>query len=202
MTKSLRNSFTKMKAIVFLFGLASFATQAQESPLMYSDVIAVDSVSAGQLFERARRWFNSAFRDSDEVLNIQDRESSELSGKGRLKYSSRVFSGSVATEGYITFRITVLTKDGRYKYEVTDFTHEGNDQNRYGPADFGFITTDSECPYTMKQVWPRSASLSSGKAWTTKVWNDIKSVIDKDMTTLVASLIQEMNKPAGSESEW
>lgn len=175
---------------------------ANSQPIGFIEVIHVDSASGSQLFDRARQWFNTAFKDSGEVLNIQDKESGELAGKGVLKYNSRIFSGSNATTGWVSFTVQVLVKDGRYRYDITNFIHEGNILNRYGPANFGLITQDTNCPYTKRQVWPKSPSLGGMEGWMDKVWIDIKEQINAETASIIGSLKEYMGRPISKSDDW
>ena len=99
-------------------------TSRHVQPLAYFGVIQVDFVKKNELYQRARSWFNATFAKSQNVLNIQDKETGELSGTATMYYTSSVFMGHACTSGTVSFVITVLVKDGRYKYALTLFRHE------------------------------------------------------------------------------
>mgnify|MGYP003545391179 CR=1 FL=1 len=162
-----------------------------QTPLTYSEVVQVDSItSKEEMFERARVWFATSFKDSKEVLQVSDKENGELIGRGVIPFISNVFVGSSATKGLISFDVRIYTKQGRYKYEITLFTHEGSSGSSQGiqyPAiSFGIITTDSLCPKGKV-----SEDLYNYK-WQNKLWLDLKEKIQTDIPSLVQSLKSSM----------
>lgn len=137
-----------MKTILSILLLACSWTTWSQTPnaFKFEDVVQTDGVSRVDLFNRARAWFASTFRDSKAVLEVNDPQAGELTGKGGFPFSSRNFIGSAAVQGRVSFTITVLVKDGRYKYILTDFTHSGNPYDRGGTFDAGTLTTDEAFP--------------------------------------------------------
>ncbi|MBK7678129.1 MAG: DUF4468 domain-containing protein [Chitinophagaceae bacterium] len=112
-----------------------------------------------------------------------------------MRYTSRIFVGSEGTKGWIRYTISVQVKDGRYKYEVTDFYHEGNPFNSGGQFSFRLITNENECPYKVGSMM--------GKGWRNKVWIDIKETIAKNITPLTESIRVAMGKPGKyKDSDW
>ena len=170
---------------LLIFFIWSLSVCGQEK-LTYTEVVKVDSVSKTELFQRARAWFNTAFISSQNVLNIQDKESGELGGSAVIPYESGVYVGSAGTRGRIRFTLSVTAKDGRYKYEFTNFSHTGTATSLTKPYDFGLITQDETCPYHLP---------GGTESWNTKVWKDIKKTIDRDIQPLIVDLKSKMNVP-------
>ena len=89
--------------------------------IVYSEVIHVDSlVMKQELFSKAREWFAKAYKSSTNVIQMEDKESGKIVGKALMQvyYKNR-------QDGYINYTISIQVKNGRYKYEVTDFYHTG-----------------------------------------------------------------------------
>ncbi len=175
------------KTSLLLFCILIYCSAfGQDNKLIYTEVITVDSsLKQNDLFGSARAWFNKYFVSSKEVLQIQDKESGELSGKGIIKYSSRIFLGSASTAGTIRFTINVFVKDGKYKYEFTDFIHTAS------PSSFGLITKEYDPNF--------KCANTSGKGWQVKVYNDIKDQIDENVKPLISSLKEAMTKKVNSD---
>jgi hypothetical protein len=94
--------------------------------ITYSDVVHVDSFSSKlELFSRAKEWFTKTYKSSTSVIQMEDREDGKIIGKGLLKVYMTTILGSKLESGYINYTISIYTKDGRYKYEITDFYHTG-----------------------------------------------------------------------------
>lgn len=169
-----------MTFIVIMF--ASLTNKGQEV-FTFTDVVKIDSISKNELYNRAKLWFATTFNSSKDVLQIEDKDSGQLVGNSLFKYSPTVFNASARTVGNIKFTIKIFVKDGRYKYEFTNFIHESNSYSAYGGLDFGLITTDKTCPNPKK-------NMLSG--WNDKVWLDIKNQIEINIIPLIESLKKGM----------
>jgi hypothetical protein len=101
------------------------------SKITYSEVVYLDSLANKQeLFSRAREWFAKAYKSSRNVIQMEDKENGKIIGKALMQVYYKEFP-----YGYINYTISIYIKDGRYKYEFTDFHHTGQ-QGRDVP-DFG-----------------------------------------------------------------
>lgn len=182
------------KLLLILSIIFTFAAVAQD-PLTYGEVVEVEGVSADELYVRAKSWFAKTYNDANSVIKMDDKEAGQIIGKGNFSYTSNVFYGSNGTKGYVNYTISVFVKEGRYKYEITQFFHEGNPLNEGGKLSFNLITTASE--YTKKNP-------AGGKKWKTKVWLDIKESIDKDVKFVIKSLKKGMaiQSTGSSNDDW
>jgi hypothetical protein len=80
----------------------------------YTEVIAIDSSSADDLYKRAKLFISNNFKNPGEVIGVDDFNNKII-----------VINGTFTTEpGHIKFKATLQFKDGRYKYSVTDLTHK------------------------------------------------------------------------------
>ena len=182
----------------FLFLLLPFAPlwsySQQKKPIEFINVVTIDTVKADELYARARGWFSQSFNNSNNVLQIQDKTTGELMGKGLINYHAEDGKTNSAF-GNIYFTAKVFVKDGRYKYEFTDFKHTGTPNRAGNSSDFGLITEDEECPY---RVFTTSLSW---KKWTEKNWKDIKTFISQSIPVLITNLNKAMSQPVGG-SNW
>jgi len=114
-------------------------------PLSFSEVVKVDSsLTKDQLFASARTWFNEEFKSFKDVNQITDKETGEITIKGIIytRYLVDGFGSPHAEWPCNTkCQISVLVKDGRYKYEFSNFRDECL-QNEL--ATLGLLTTSSE----------------------------------------------------------
>jgi hypothetical protein len=95
------------------------------SKITYSEVVYIDSLTNKlELFSRAREWFAKAYKSSTDVIQMEDKESGKIVGKALMQVYHRAL-GSNYPSGYINYTISIYMKDGRYKYEITDFHHTG-----------------------------------------------------------------------------
>jgi len=107
--------------------------------LEFTDVVSVDGTDKKELYKRAILWFAECFKNSNEVIQVKDQEAGEIVGKGNFVYSHNT-SIQACREGVINFTIKIYTKDGRYKYIISDFYHKA-----YNPScSFGDLNTAEE----------------------------------------------------------
>ncbi len=107
-----------MTALVAAFGwLAGCATMvsAPEEDLQYQKVHDV-SLSQTEIFDKAQEWLAVTFVDSKEVVEVANRETGTIIGKGRVQISP---TGIVAIP--VRFTIKIDTKDGRYRTTYSNY---------------------------------------------------------------------------------
>jgi len=86
----------------------------------------MEGVSKDDLFDRAKNWFTENFRDANSVLQVDDKENGQLVGRAIMKYNPNILMSRDMFKGSIWYLVKITTRDGRYKYEVTSFTHEAS----------------------------------------------------------------------------
>lgn len=184
----------KTLLLLLTLGLVAPSLKAQDvTPLTYSEVIQVDGVSKDELYNRAKKWFSSAYRDANKVIKDESKSDGSITAKAKMLYNSGVLSGSAITEGAISYDITIAARDGRYKYVISNFIHTPFDNELYG--NFGLITTSEEAPKV-------KLKLGTTNGWRKKVWNDIKKQIDEYTPALIEDMKSGMNKAAPTEEDW
>lgn len=106
----------KKLSLPLFLSIVCLIVQAQDLPIdsiskkvTYQEVVKVDGASKNELYARAREWFAKTFKSADDVLQMEDMANGKLIGKG-CNYQSKVF-----------YTVSVSVKDGRYRYEITDF---------------------------------------------------------------------------------
>lgn len=112
--------------------------------ITYSEVVYVDSLANKQeLFSRAREWFAKAYNSANNVIQMEDKENGKIVGKALIQVYHKSL-GSNLPVGHINYTISIYLKDGRYKFEITDFYHtgDGNKTPDYGVCEKMINTTD------------------------------------------------------------
>jgi len=181
-----------MKTLFLILFLALTTIVKAQETYTFSEVVKVEDSqkSPKSLFASAKMWFTHSFKNPKEVIILDDSENNILVGRGNMPYKSKIFSGSAAREGYITFDITIACKDGRYKYDITNFTHSGNTVN------YGLITNEETLP-TMTGL------LAGGpKSYKIKVTNELRNSIDERIKPLIQELKSSMEKPILTKEDW
>jgi hypothetical protein len=86
--------------------------------VIYEIIDSSITASKSQLYDRARIWFANAFKDSKEVIQLDDRESGSIIGKGLFKFMPGL------TPYICKFSARVDCKDNKYRFQVYDIVIE------------------------------------------------------------------------------
>ncbi|MBL7103859.1 MAG: DUF4468 domain-containing protein [Bacteroidales bacterium] len=166
----------------------AFLTQYKQTEkiiLSYQGVVKVEGANKNQLYLRGRKWFFESFKESEEVLEISDKESGELAGKGTFKVYFGNYDG-----GYVRYDIILEIKESRYRFTFKDFKHTFS-QHNYG---HGLITNDKYCPY-------ESLTKTYGKKLANKNWQQIKVDIEENVYYQIVSILRFMEQYENDE-DW
>ena len=148
--------------------------------IIYSEVITVDSVSKDELYKRAKSCFVTLFKNSSDVIKNENSSDGTITGKGVIKAYARAL-GTDYDGGYVNFFITIACKDGRYKYIITNLTHEG---------------TGSKMPSG------GNLENESVSTWTNKQWSIMKQQTNKSIIDLISQIKQIMLQKTIQSEDW
>jgi hypothetical protein len=157
--------------------------KAPPQPLSFVEVVPVERTPAKELYLRAVSWLAHSVVDAESVLEVQDRESGTLISKVAIPYEPNVSTENV--RGFITFTVTIMVKDGRYKYMISDFTHHGSPSASEDAINFGPLTTADEYPEI-----------------STKIWKHLKTVSASRASDLIHSMKTAMSAPVPGAGNW
>lgn len=117
--------------------LSLFTAHAQKEPLptpvtvpvdsitrliAYEGVVEVAGVNANVLYKRINDWFHSFYKNPTEVIRENDSVKFSMVGKPRFRLSNPPDKDGLKTEGgVVQYTITVTARNGRFKYELTEF---------------------------------------------------------------------------------
>jgi hypothetical protein len=173
-----------MKHILLIFFLLPIVALSQKDTIVaYSGVIRIENVSKDELYQRARAWMADAFKNSKEVLQVQDKETGELIGNGIVEsyipYNNIAGKGDVGA--WSSFKISIWVKDGRYKYEITDI----NNTSLSSPTleGFGLLTSSQESKVKWSMI--RQSKMN-------EFLLKYRIGIDKKMESIISSLKNAM----------
>ncbi|GAA4440230.1 DUF4468 domain-containing protein [Ravibacter arvi] len=129
-----------------MISLGNYAFGQKDAPVLpidkstkkitYSEVVYVaDSADKYELFTRAKEWFSRAYKPSTSIIQMEDKEGGAIVGKALMQ----VYHKALGTHesGYINYTISIYFKDGRYRFEITDFHHTGQYVQAGRIQDFG-----------------------------------------------------------------
>jgi hypothetical protein len=159
--------------------------KAPPQPLSFTEVVSVERTLAKELYLRAVSWLAHSVVDAESILEVQDRESGTLISKVAIPYEPNVAASSENSRGVITFTVTIMVKDGRYKYMISDFTHHGSPSATEDAINFGPLTTAEEYPEI-----------------STKIWKHLKTVSASRASDLIRSMKTAMSAPVPGAGNW
>ena len=139
--------------IAFLFFIASISAQEYfvEEKCSMQGVTNVDSVSAAELYKRAKFVLTKVFKSAKDVTQFDDDDNKQVVAKG---WTSSRPKGNMGMEaGRIWFSLKIQCKDGRYRYEVYDCTHEGTAGRKYNGGDLCQDKPDCGTLFIPKKIW-------------------------------------------------
>lgn len=160
--------------------------RAQEiKPLTFDSTIAMDSTKKEVLYQRARIWLTDYFVSSKAVIEMDDKESGVIIGKGILKssYTYRMM-GTHTDELNLRITLKISLKDNKYKYEVYNITTDPVKKSD-GMEIFGPLTTSKECPHD----YPMIGKKKEDEMWLSAIESSTKSI-----NTMLFSLRDAMSK--------
>lgn len=94
----------------------------KDGEVFYEFIVNIDSnILKKDIYNKAKLWFVESFKDSKNVLEIQDLENGKLTGKGVFNIEPKILN-SPATDCY--FLINVDVKDGKYRLQIYNMYFE------------------------------------------------------------------------------
>ena len=158
--------------------LSKIIKSTRPNGIVYSDFLEIEQMSKAQIYEKIRLWFARSFANSNEILELEDKELGELFGKSSMFYKSRYF-GRDNTIGDIWYQIRIQVKDNGYQFTISDFEHVADPNNEVARS-YGFITSDDICYGNSKRK-----KLTKQKR---KTCEELKEIIDQNVMQLKTSL--------------
>lgn len=90
--------------------------------ITYEGVVELKGIAASDLYQRMNSWFHAYYKNPTEVIRENDSVKFSITGKPRFRIQNPADKKGLKTEGgHIQYTITVAARDGRYKYEITEF---------------------------------------------------------------------------------
>jgi Domain of unknown function (DUF4468) with TBP-like fold len=109
-------------SFLFFLGLFNICSAQKDtlinSRITFTEVVSLDSASKEILFKRAKYWMDHYYQNPKNSIQIANEQDGELrSAEGhQVKFYTRT--------AFINNTITILVKDNKYKYVITDFNYE------------------------------------------------------------------------------
>jgi hypothetical protein len=146
---------------------AALPVDPQTHLITYQGVVEIPGISKADLYTRAYAWIANAYHSANAVIQMQDKEAGQLVAKGLTRVNARAL-GMTMDAGIVRHTLTIYVKDGRYKYVLTNLTHE---DSRPKAASIGPLEQEA-LPF----------------GYSKKAWAEIKADANRDAYRLVSDL--------------
>lgn len=178
------------KINIFLFFISTFSAFGQiilpidknSGKAIFTEIIPLDSVSAENLYNRARIFVSNNYRSSKTETNVSDEKSSTIIINAHIITHFKAQAGGEFPAGGFNYTLKIYCKENRYKYEISNFIHTGEYDN-VNRSSGGAIENDK----------PDCGTMSITK----KQWNYIK----QDCITNITKLSEDLKVAMSNKSE-
>lgn len=173
-----------MKRLLLLAILFPTFTYCQDSSIVYRDIVAIDSTTKSELYQKAKPWIVNSFRNSKEVIRLDTEDKIISKGNFRTFTTAHLMGVERKVDGVCNFTMLIAFKDGRYKAEIYDMSFICSNNN---DGNFKNITSAEKCP----EKWP---FVGQGKM--NQMWKELKAHIDTECKYTLLSLKESMRERA------
>ncbi len=149
--------------------------------ITYEGVVEVKGATAIMLYQRTLEWFNSNYKNPTDVIRDNDEAGNKIVGKHRFKITNPPDKSGVRGDaGLVQYTITIASRDGRFKYEITEFS------------------------WKQLSVYPCERWLDKSAPGYSEVYNEYLIQIDKEMLNLIANFKNYISheKPVKDKDTW
>jgi len=84
----------------------------------YHEVVKVDSISADELYSRAKSWIALTYKSANDVIQLDDQNAGRIIVKGNFEIIY------YANQAWVNHTLTIDFKEGRYRYDLTSFVFD------------------------------------------------------------------------------
>lgn len=154
----------------------------------YTGVVEVPGATQAQLYSRAYEWVAKTFNSAQNVIQMQDKESGKIIVKGVVKAYNKKYD-----EGYNSFTLSLYMKDGKYKYDITNFKNEHKVVGAKYNGDYSLGNFEQEKP---------SFQMAMMNGRIQKTWNVVRYNNDLEMKATIASLNAAMTAKTKDKSDF
>lgn len=106
------------------FGQATLPIDKISGKAIFTEVISLDSVSAENMYNRAKLFVVDNYNSAKNVVDLSDVKSHSLVLKAYTTTHFKSWAGIYEAGGF-NYILKIYCKDGRYKYEISDLIHTG-----------------------------------------------------------------------------
>lgn len=182
--------------VIFLFLVCSISTFGQvilpidksSGKAIFTDVISIDSVSAENIYNRAKLFVVNNYNSAKTVTDLSDDKLHSVIVKAYTTTHFKSWAGGIFEAGGFNYTLKIYCKDGRYKYEISDLIHTGM-----------YDSQNSSSGGAIENVKPACGTMHISKGQ----WDYIKNDCISNIEELIKTLKQSMsNKSEMEKKDW
>jgi hypothetical protein len=151
----------------------------------YTEVVKLDStLSKNELYNRAKFLITDMYKSAKDVIQLDDKENGIILVKGLFEqyWQSSALGGNNVR---VYHKLTLYLKDGRYKYEISDFV-----------VDYSVSGTKYTSTYTVNE---------SLETWNTKRPDNLNKFLvnfDINVKDIISTIKKGMEREYRSTNDW
>lgn len=163
----------------------------EDGTIVFSEVVALDSVPARDIYLRAKTFFVDHFRSAKDVIQLDDKDDAIVVGKGWQDiYIKMTLVTTVTTAVQMWYKIKVQGRFGRYKYDIYGFEFTNYATQYVASETISAEMVFRKSSYFTKKGTPRSIPL------------EYKSAMLAAVNQTIAGLKQAMTKGSKGKDDW
>jgi len=101
------------------FSQQTFTIDEETKQAVYREVVEVPGATKAELYDRTLAWMNIFYPNPNGVIQTKNPETGEIVGKAQFKITGKDKKGTETYDGLVGYTITILFKDGKFKYDIT-----------------------------------------------------------------------------------
>jgi len=160
----------------------------EKGKLSFNEVIQLETFKQNQLYLNSKQFFADAFKSANEVIQMDDKESGIIIGKGFVDISAKMLTATFPVKMWYTIKIQ--SKDGRYKYEIYDIYFENY-------PSYYVLPDGSSKSQTAEEMFDKNKFYKNNGQPKTQYQNFKTQMIEK-ITILKSMIIDAMKKTINS----
>lgn len=169
-----------MKRLFIVLTILFFGVNinAQEA-MTYSKVIEVPGKDAKTLYQNAKTWFATSYKNPSKVIQVDDPSQFMISAKSNVTYSHGGLS-YLSYDGWVDFTILIQCKDGRIRVQVTNLEHRNRPGNAPQSQLFLILNTDNQFTSGVQKKWNNNVAAdikAKMKITSDEIFNSIENFI-------------------------
>lgn len=162
--------------MLFCISVSLSAQETSEEELSFTKVVQADNKSKSELYPIIKTWVASSFKSARDVIQLDDENNGILVCRGSFDYKCPGGINYMYIAGYVTYTLKIQVKDGRYKVDMSKFSHYSTSTKYTEEWCMGLITTREK--YRDKALY---------KIYN-KAWADVKVKSENEFNTIAEDL--------------